>query len=213
MCCFSIRCVCACLVELYRSMFQNLARVTRASYTTTRRQAARSQATVSIAYQLGPPSSHIILFFLLSQRNVGILEKIVQALSSSRGDDELSMQYQAQVDVIKELQEKIGRLLQQTKTTTNSTQKTAAIKLQRDFERVQTRATSLQDTGAKLLKSKSKANASSATQLAIANNKSTQESTQMNTYQQQQIQLQHDVSLKCQYECMVAKNSGLDILI
>jgi hypothetical protein len=69
---------------------------------------------------------------------------------------ELQMQYKAQVDVVGQLGDKVLRLCREqtvninnnsnnnSTTSSNSTTKTALIKLQRDFERVQSRAMALQ---------------------------------------------------------------------
>jgi hypothetical protein len=78
-------------------------------------------------------------FFYLpfrQQRNVGILEKIIQTLNNSSSIE----MYHTQNHVLQQLEEKVKLLLlQQPK------QNTAIVKLQRDFQRVQMRATQLQE--------------------------------------------------------------------
>ncbi|KAL7558395.1 hypothetical protein ACA910_003260 [Epithemia clementina (nom. ined.)] len=99
------------------------------------------------------------------QRNVGILEKIVQSLTKTttnsnkasfrdNNKDELELQYRAQADVITQLGQKVHDLIhlhrqQQssgTGTTADSVLKTTLIKLERDFDRVQKQATALTQT-------------------------------------------------------------------
>lgn len=120
---------------------------------------------------------------LWCQRNVGILEKIVQSLiaKQARGlpsvDDELEMQFNAQVDVLAQLEQKLQKQLEGAKGTT-------WIKLQRDLERVQGRAKGLQESVARMRK-----NAKHAPP------PSTDGMTQQEAFEyQQQLQLQEDVS-------------------
>ena len=84
---------------------------------------------------------------LLGQRNVGILEKIVQSLNArtDSSSSELAVQqYQAQNHVLEQLEEKIRSLLRQ-----QPKQNTAVIKLKRDFERVQLRTSQMQELATK----------------------------------------------------------------
>ena len=85
-------------------------------------------------------------FCLSLQRNVGILEKIVQSLNSSGGNraSETIEQYEAQNHVLSQLQDKVTTMLRQ-----QPAQNTAVVKLQRDFQRVQLRASQLQEAAAK----------------------------------------------------------------
>jgi hypothetical protein len=111
------------------------------------------------------------------------------------------MQYKAQVDVISQLQEKLTRLLQQSKSTfSSSSQKMAAIvKLQRDYERVQARALALQQnvTKMQLLKKAAGASRTTTTMSSTTTTVVSQNGTgQVDSYQQIQVQLQHDVSLR-----------------
>eukprot|EP00797_Seminavis_robusta_P005485 Sro1362_g266280.2 (250) ;mRNA; r:11908-12805 len=79
------------------------------------------------------------------QRNVGILEKIVQQLGLIRRQGggsavtELQMQYDVQIDVVKQLEQRVEQQL-------NSAQSglPQIVKLKRDFQRVQTRVKTLQ---------------------------------------------------------------------
>lgn len=80
------------------------------------------------------------------QRNVGILEKIVQSISGSSGSraNETIEQYEAQNHVLSQLEDKVDTMLRQ-----QPAQNTAVVKLQRDFRRVQQRASQLQEAAAK----------------------------------------------------------------
>ena len=103
------------------------------------------------------------------------------------------MQYNAQVDVIGQLEERVRTLLQQQKASASSSQKTALIKLERDFERVLQRAKQLQSTVVRQRKqAASKAKAAAAA--AAAQNGSNANQTPADHYEQQQLQLQQDVS-------------------
>eukprot|EP00536_Pseudo-nitzschia_multiseries_P002354 jgi/Psemu1/183425/e_gw1.31.131.1 len=85
-------------------------------------------------------------------RNVGILEKIAQALLACQSGlqrEELEQQYKTQNDVLRQLEAKLKeqimaqrqRLANQSQT---SSQKQALAKLERDFERVQSTVVALQ---------------------------------------------------------------------
>lgn len=103
------------------------------------------------------------------------------------------MQYKAQVDVIGQLQDKLARLLQQTKSSSSSQKMIAVVKLQRDFERVQARALALQQNVTKMqLTTKPNRTGTTAMSSTTVISKN---GAQVDTYQQIQIQLQHDVSL------------------
>lgn len=157
------------------------------------------------------------------QRNVGILEKIVQSLTVqsrqkqfkplSFHNEELSLQYKAQVDVVGQLEDKVRRLLstmqQKTDVTAGSSSssnsdssRTAVIKLQRDFERVQARANALIQGMTKLEKElrQQAANASKNNtaalayeqQLLLQQQQQQQNQQPLDHYQQVQLQLHHD---------------------
>jgi t-SNARE complex subunit (syntaxin) len=93
------------------------------------------------------------LFLLHYQRNVGILEKIVQSLGSlnaTTGNNksifsETIIQYEAQNHVLSQLESKLQQLLRPPTQTTS----TALVKLRRDFERVQIRVSQLQEAATK----------------------------------------------------------------
>lgn len=120
------------------------------------------------------------------QRNVGILEKIVQSLTSNTKalqHKELEAQYRAQMDVLEQLQDKIMKLLQQQSQTT------AVTKLQRDFERVKQRVTVIEDGVERILKSQKQQLANKS----ILENAATPETAE-DSYQLLQLQMQQDVS-------------------
>lgn len=154
---------------------------------------------------------------IFTKRNVGILEKIVQSLTVqsrqqqfkplSFHSEELSLQYKAQVDVVGQLEDKVRQLLstmpQKTDVTagynsSSDSNRTAVIKLQRDFERVQARANALIQGMTKLEKElrQQAANASKNNTAALAYEQQLlqqQQSQQpLDHYQQVQIQLHHD---------------------
>jgi len=120
----------------------------------------------------------------------------VQSLLSARGDDELTVQYRAQVDVIGQLQDKLVRQLQQTKATVAAPKVAALTKLQRDFERVQARANSIQQNVAKtdLLKKSGSGKITSISTSRTTTTVVSRDGTQVDSYQQIQVQMQHDVS-------------------
>lgn len=132
----------------------------------------------------------------IAQRNVGILEKIVQSLLAARGDDELTLQYRAQVDVIGQLQAKLVRQLQQSRATVAAPKAAALTKLQRDFERVQARANAIQQNVAKtdLLRTTGSGKVTSVSSRTTTTVVS-RDGTQIDSYQQIQVQMQHDVSV------------------
>lgn len=110
--------------------------------------------------------SETIFFRKILQRNVGILEKIVQSLNSRNNNDGGSLtiqQYDAQNHVLEQLEEKIRSLLRQ-----QPKQNTAVIKLKRDFERVKLRASQLQESAVERISSiqSSKVDASSGAPLS-----------------------------------------------
>lgn len=154
------------------------------------------------------------------QRNVGILEKIVQSLTVqsrqkqfkplSFHNEELSLQYKAQVDVVGQLEDKVRRLLStmqqkadvsvgNSNSINSDSNRTAVIKLQRDFERVQARANALIQGMTKLDKElrQQAANASKNNTTALDYEQQLlqqqQQSQQpLDHYQQVQLQLHHD---------------------
>lgn len=130
------------------------------------------------------------------QRNVGILDKIVQqinAASRSGGGanaKELQLQYNVQVDVVTQLE---GRVKQQLSAgQANAPQ---IIKLKRDFERVQGQVNRLKADAERLAKQiKSAGPASGGNHTPYAGAQSAQAGTQdaAATQQQMQMQMQQD---------------------
>ncbi|GAX17463.1 hypothetical protein FisN_5Hu113 [Fistulifera solaris] len=128
--------------------------------------------------------SYISETLLQYQRNVGILEKILQSLTANTKalqQKELEAQYRAQMDVLEQLQEKIMKLLQQ------QTQTTAVTKLQRDFERVKQRVTVIEDGVERILKSQKQQLANKS----ILDNAAAPETAE-DSYQRMQLQMQKD---------------------
>jgi len=111
-----------------------------------RRIPPSEKQTLLRSYSLTSLVPFLILHLIFAKRNVGILEKIVQSLNTrtSSSGDLTVQQYQAQNDVLQQLEEKIRSLLRQ-----QPKQNTAVIKLKRDFERVQLRASQLQESATK----------------------------------------------------------------
>jgi hypothetical protein len=154
--------------------------------------------------------THSFQFHHCPQRNVGILEKIVQSLTTPRPSNtnprnnnnaaaELEMQYKAQVDVIGQLEEKLLRQLQQQKSAAVDKTKTTLIKLSRDFERVQARAVQFQGTVSRWHKQQAASAASAAAVAQDADSSgaaaSAAAASQQDYYEQMQLQLEEDVSI------------------
>jgi t-SNARE complex subunit (syntaxin) len=113
---------------------------------------ATTSSTGSTGGQKGPLQA-ISETLLQYQRNVGILERIVQPMATERRPEqwqELKMQYGAQADVIEQLEARVKQQFKQMEGR-QSISATALQKLQRDFERVQNRAKALQDGAKKLM--------------------------------------------------------------
>lgn len=133
---------------------------------------------------------------LLSQRNVGILEKIVQSLTRASGGSfydtkELNMQFKAQVDVISQLETKLLIQIQAAKDDGRHNKSTAVIKLSRDFERVQHQAVQYQEQVTRLHQQQA-AVAAAAQDTGGSGDSSA--AVQEDSYQQLQRQLEEDVS-------------------
>lgn len=131
----------------------------------------------------------------MNQRNVGILDKIVQQLSIARRQtpgsanfNELQVQYNVQLDVVTQLEERVKQYL---KTSPHSSSP-QLVKLKRDFERVQARVQTMKADAEKFEKIiKSAGGANDYT----GRSSSTAQTTEApNSYQQMQLQIQQDVS-------------------
>jgi len=136
------------------------------------------------------------LLILAPKRNVGILEKIVQSLNAKTESCDLTIQqYQAQNHVLEQLEEKIRSMLRQ-----QPKQNTAVIKLKRDFERVQMRASQMQELATKKISciqniQKSTAAAQSSSFNPFSNSSSSDNDASIILAEQQrlqQLQLQED---------------------
>jgi hypothetical protein len=115
---------------------------------------------------------------------VGILEGIVQNLSAG-GETAVLEQYNAQKHVLEQLQDKIKSLLQRQQQNNS-----AVIKLQRDFQTIQARATRCHETAARKLAQK--ATSTSSYQQQQLNNGDSSSSTTNSYQQQQRLQLMED---------------------
>lgn len=102
--------------------------------------------------------------------------------------DELQQQYQAQADVIGQLEDRVRRLL------AGAGQRTAADKLRRDFERVQARATALQSGVARLREEQAKLRKNQQQFEKHSAELGVSPTPTLDHYQQVQLQLQQDVS-------------------
>jgi t-SNARE complex subunit (syntaxin) len=129
---------------------------------------------------------------------VGILEGIVQNLPSAGGGSNAAVveQYNAQKHVLEQLQDKIKNLLRQAPQQNNS----AVIKLQRDFQTIQSRATRSHETAARKLAvaavaskgSSSSSSQNNYTEFTIATQSQSTTTTNTSYQQQQQLQLMED---------------------
>ena len=133
--------------------------------------------------------------FMLSQRNVGILEKIVQSMTSTQHSAETAEQYKAQVDVVAQLASRVDTQLGTAKQrTTDATAKTAIIKLERDFHKVQERVAALLESVTQMRAAQQRKAAASAS-LRAQEQSGGQEAMGHEEFQQLvQMQLQEDVS-------------------
>ena len=127
--------------------------------------------------------------------------------SSGSNWNETIAQYEAQTHVLQQLEEKLKVLLQPPQPLVVSTNQTAMIKLQRDFERVQIRVQQLQDIAATKISSiqqQSKTATSSAAMNSntmpffLNNSHATGEENDavLRQYQQQQILIQQEDRLQ-----------------
>jgi hypothetical protein len=152
---------------------------------------------------------NIVYLSIMLQRNVGILEKIAQSLqqqssaSSSNQNNatrvELEQQYKVQLDVLRQLEQRVRTQLQTSKKQSNGgSQHTALVKLERDFERVQTTAQACRAKVTKLQKQQQQRSAA-----AVAAN---QQSAATNAFQEEQhkfqLQLQEDVRIFVVVSCV-----------
>ena len=127
--------------------------------------------------------------FMLSQRNVGILEKIVQSMTSTQHSAETAEQYKAQVDVVAQLAARVEQQMSTAKQSNNGQVKTAIIKLERDFRTVQERVAALQESVTKMRAAQQRKAA------AAAQEQKGPEAMGHEEFQQLvQMQLQEDVS-------------------
>lgn len=129
---------------------------------------------------------------------MGILEKIVQSLTANaRGipSEELSAQYKAQIDVLGQLEDKIRRQLQNL----SSAEKNTLSKLQRDFDRVQTRVTSMQGAVERWKEQHKRSVASGSSSSGFQTSGAVSAADQS---QQMQLQMQEDVRITAVFMVM-----------
>ena len=125
------------------------------------------------------------------------MEKIAQQLqasgtSSARSNIEhrleLEQQYKVQLDVLRQLEQRVREQLQsQRRASTNETKKQALSKLERDFERVQGTAQNCRTKVNRFLKQQQKHSAADAANSSSAVNSFHQEQERF------QLQIQEDV--------------------
>lgn len=116
---------------------------------TSSASAAASGVFGSMSVSASTATSQISDSLTQYHRNVGILEKIAQALLTNNGGrnrSELEQQYKAQSDVLRQLEARLKeQILAQRQRINNQSQtsshKQALMKLERDFERVQSSVT------------------------------------------------------------------------
>lgn len=145
----------------------------------------------------GPPCSDTrVHSFFPAQRNVGILEKIVQSMTTQKNSEEAAVQYNAQVDVIQRLAAKVDQQLStQKKLEKNPTVKTALIKLERDFDRVKDRVAALQESVSKMRKQSAALRQQQAAAGVLNDPNKSEESMGYEEFQRHmELQLQQDVS-------------------
>eukprot|EP00532_Pseudo-nitzschia_australis_P000439 CAMPEP_0168189418 /NCGR_PEP_ID=MMETSP0139_2-20121125/16338_1 /TAXON_ID=44445 /ORGANISM="Pseudo-nitzschia australis, Strain 10249 10 AB" /LENGTH=292 /DNA_ID=CAMNT_0008112257 /DNA_START=131 /DNA_END=1009 /DNA_ORIENTATION=+ len=136
-------------------------------------------------------------------RNVGILEKIAQALLSGQSGfqrDELEQQYKVQTDVLRQLEARLKEQIMgqrqrlETKSQTSS-QKQALAKLERDFERVQSAVVTLQAKVSKQRKQHQQRGGNNNNNGAASNNNgngTTTHNAAKSALERQQLLLQQD---------------------
>jgi hypothetical protein len=154
--------------------------------------------------------TRIFFIFLLNfvQRNVGILEKIVQSMTNQRNTQEADLQYNAQVDVISQLAKRVEEQLKAAKQKESGAAKTAIIKLERDFNQVQERVTSLQTSVTKM-KQQQAAKRQAMAAAAVDMNDASPETMGYEEFQQHmELQLQQDVRVT--FACIVRVSAILD---
>lgn len=121
---------------------------------------AASNVFASISIPAATATAQISDSLTQYHRNVGILEKIAQALLTNNGGRnraELEQQYKAQTDVLRQLESRLKeQIISQRKRLQNqsqtSSQKQALQKLERDFEKVQANVTHLKSKVQKQMK-------------------------------------------------------------
>jgi len=151
----------------------------------------------------GSSVSQISEALLQYQRNVGILEKIAQQLLTSTSNkmarDELEQQYQVQLDVLKQLEERVRDQILAQRRQSSESQKQALVKLERDFERVQGLAQSAKAKVTRQQKQLQQRGGTSGSASAVALEQNTAANTLQMEQERFQIQLQQD---KLQEEIM-----------
>lgn len=125
---------------------------------------------------------------------MGILETIVRSMTASKGtaSDEAAEQYQAQVGVITQLGARVQQQLAAAKRVETGTRKTAIIKLEGDFHRVQERVSALQASVTRV-----RQQSAALAQHAAREDDAAKESMGYEEFQRHvEFQLQQDVSVQ-----------------
>lgn len=161
--------------------------------------AARGASTVfaSMTISASTATSQISDSLTQYHRNVGILEKIAQSLLTNNGGQnrsELELQYKAQSDVLRQLESRLkehimGQRQRISNQSQTSSHKQALLKLERDFEKVQSSVTFTKSKVQKQMKQYQQLNAarSQDERVAAINNNSAR-----TALEQQQILIQRD---------------------
>lgn len=127
---------------------------------------------------------------------MGILDKIVQQMSIAARQrtsaTELQLQYDVQVDVVLQLEDRVKQQLKAARSTAPQ-----AVKLERDFDRVEARVRTLKLEAQRLEKQRKSTPAVDATSGFATMTLPAAEHGAADTYQQMQLQLENDVSLAC----------------
>jgi hypothetical protein len=138
-----------------------------------------------------------VLVSLFGQRNVGILDKIVQQLSvtqkpggGSGNANELQMQYDVQVDVVTQLEKRVEQQLNNANSSLPQ-----IVKLKRDFQLVQTRVKTLRSDAQKLREAKLSVGSHGSSFGVNPDRSSASQGGDGAGLQQQQLLMQQDVSV------------------
>jgi len=159
--------------------------------------AAASNVLGSMSISASTATSQISDSLTQYHRNVGILEKIAQALLTNNGGrnrSELEQQYKAQSDVLRQLESRLkDQIMGQRERIKNQSQtsshKQALMKLERDFEKVQSSVTHTKSRVQKQMKQYQQLDTAKLQDERAASNSNNSARTAL---EQQQILIQKD---------------------